>query len=114
MVGSGNDDDSRLRRYGSEDVLRDVCGRLVCPGRRADHRPPRARHRQQLLSLLLAQPSKCSLWLCSQVPIYIQIMLHRAPLSLSLSLSFTTLSGVILECEMSEDEMAPRASHSHT
>lgn len=36
VVGAGHYDNSRIRRYGAQNVYRDVCGRSLCLGRCAD------------------------------------------------------------------------------
>ena len=52
MVGDSDHDNGGVRRYGAQDVRRDVRRSPVRPGRSADHLPARTRHRFQLFHVL--------------------------------------------------------------
>ena len=58
MVGSGHDDYSGLWGHGAQDLRRDHRRLAVRPLRGPRDRPPRPRHRVQLLNVLLAHPGQ--------------------------------------------------------
>lgn len=62
MVGHCDHDHCGLWRCGAQDLSGHVRGRPLRFGRRADHRPARARHRQQLLHVLLPHSGWCLAW----------------------------------------------------
>lgn len=60
MVGYSDNDNGRLRGYGTEDVCRNVCWGALCPSGRSDDSPSCSRDRVQFFHVLLAYASKYS------------------------------------------------------